>query len=1592
MDTKKRTLVLSAFLCVIAMAPTYAELIVSSGDSYSNSDPLENTDLILNHGEFRNTGSVDNQNGSAFINNGLLFNYSSMMFHSDSYLMNYGEFDNFGDVIASEINNGFTGVFENQGIVSLLEGVYDYATGQPTPAELNNSGVFNNTGSIDVFSPEGFNLTNNNIFYNNGFIYADGPVQITNSGVFINFGEFNTSWNESLNIDNSGEFVNSANLNLGEDRDAGSGSIITTNRFINHAVVQGGDAIQNSGYFENNSDIWGAKTFENTGDVINAGRISVDSEIINLATSTFNNLVGGVVEAGNRLENRGVFENLSSIMLRDGFDSVTHQFISAELDNSGVFNNNGTIDVYSRYGFNLTNSNVFNNNGIINNTDGPVHIVNSGVFNNLGEFNAPWDEPLISINNTGEFVNFASLSLGNGWAASPASIITTNRFINHGDIQGGDKIQNSGYFENDGNIFAVNRIENSGDVINAGRISVRYEMLNSATGTFNNTVGGVVEASNRLENRGVFENQSVISLHENFDYDTGQFASAELNNSGIFNNTGSIDVISSVGFNLINSSIFNNNGIINAEGPIQITNSGVFNNMGEFNMLWNTPLSINNSGEFVNFTSLSLGEEGWNVTPGAITTTNRFINHANIQGGEMIQNSGYFENNGDIFGANRFENTGDVINAGSLFVRNEMLNLGGATFNNTVGGVVEASNRLENRGVFENQSIVTLYEDLYDYVTGQIASAELNNSGVFNNNGSIDVFSGLNITNSDIFNNNGIINANGPVQITNSGIFNNLGELDARWDESLSINNSGEFVNAANLNLGDNWNETTGSIVTSNRFINHGDIQDGEAIENSGYFENDGYIWGIKIFENSGSVINAGLISASTELLNLRGGIFNNLVGGVLEVNARLDNRGVFENQSRIALTGYDAIGQQISAELDNSNVFNNNGGIDVFSSVGFYLTNSSEFNNNDIINADGPVQIINSGVFNNLGEFNVRGDEALSINNTGEFINFSSLTLGDFRAPTSGSIVTTNRFINYGDIEGADDIQNSGYFENRGDIWGAGTFENSGNVINAGLVFVRTELLNLEGGTFNNLSGYVETDGRLENRGVFENQSSIGLYGYDDTGLQVSSELINNGLFNQQGWLTSFSYQGLNLTNRGEFNNTGVINAYQGSTQITNYGMFNNLGEFNASELSINNYGEFNNSADLYVGSGQIINRGAFVNHADIFDGGLFENSGYLENNFGIEVSELENTGDVVNTGGIRAYNKLANSATGVFTNVSGSGASSGYIDNLGLFDNQSQSRVTMIDNFVRDSSGYIIGEIPAELNNSGMFNNAGDIYSDAYSGFNLINSNDFTNTYEGRIYSRGTSQITNSGDFVNQGSIEINNGSLNVNNSGRFTSASSSLVGAGGDIANTGTFINYSSISEFNTISSSGTFMNDANASVSADAVIISGRLEGGGDVSVGNGLVITESGTLATAGRLGFMDVSGDLFVDGTIEFGVERYFYVDDGMNVFGDVVLGASSILDVSFLDGRAFDLGSTFDLLLADSITGGFDDFYYDAILGDGLALQWGIFEDNGQDLLRLGVVSAVPLPAAFWLFLSGMVGLLSIRRKNKYRVSRLSR
>ncbi|MCW9057025.1 MAG: VPLPA-CTERM sorting domain-containing protein, partial [Gammaproteobacteria bacterium] len=244
--------------------------------------------------------------------------------------------------------------------------------------------------------------------------------------------------------------------------------------------------------------------------------------------------------------------------------------------------------------------------------------------------------------------------------------------------------------------------------------------------------------------------------------------------------------------------------------------------------------------------------------------------------------------------------------------------------------------------------------------------------------------------------------------------------------------------------------------------------------------------------------------------------------------------------------------------------------------------------------------------------------------------------------------------------------------------------------------------------------------------------------------------------------------------------------------------------------------------------------------------------------------------------------------------------------------------------------------------------------------------NSGTVNNEVNASIYLSGTSTINNSGTVNNVGIIDgygvINSDGI-INNNHQITGLF--------NITSSGSIINNGYISTF-------------------EMAITGGELSGNGDVYVGNGLVITEAGTLAPGNSTGIMHVFGDLTIDGTLamEFDPLGFGLLHDRLYVSQNVFLSETSVLDVSFLSDDWFSLGNSFDLMLAETITGDFGNFYYDALFDNSLALEWGIFNDFGQDVLRLTVVSAVPLPAAAWLFISGLAGLIAAGKRRKHHTT----
>ena len=1306
----------------------FAAVTVLPGETYINQS-RDNFDFIDNQGTFENMVFLVNREFSSFDNSGLARNNIGMIFQYGSQLTNTGDFENLGAMqfdFGTDLNNfanfnNFDQIylnggsnFTNTGVINNQGFIYD--VGNAEQGQISNSNIINNTGSITaIIDSSGVINNNGNIIsyelnnqlsgvFNNvapGML-PGGAIQmygdLNNAGTFNHNGSIDMGFGNTLN--NSGEFNNNGSFFSTESMTINNSGIFNNDSLIDSNSVigmpQGGYSIINSGTFVNNAGVMGIERLQTSGVFENNSIVSVFGSLMNTQAGVFNNAINSNIQMIGTLDNRGEFNNQSFVSFGQ-YDPVTGMLIAPELNNSGVFNNSGEIINSGDEGLQLFNSGEFNNNGTIRGF-GRTVINNSGLFNS----------------NT-------NLELS-GYSRD-GSVLNSGTFENNASLSGVEYLQTSGTFQNNADLSSVEYLQNSGNFENNASVSVYGELVNTATGIFNNITGLFVEVAGDLDNRGEFNNQRDIYINQRFNPDTGLYEAPQLSNSGVFNNDGNIYTSASEGAVLNNSGEFNNNGVINLD-------------------IWNSQV-------------------------------------------DSVINSGVFNNNLDLLGVGYLQNSGAFENNGLVSIDGELVNTATGVFNNNLGELRLAES--------------------YNILTGMFESARLNNSGVFNNSGNINVEGFLALNNSGIFNNNALLDLGGSL----SSFF---------------------------------------SIESS--------------LVNSGVFNNNSDLTGVDSLQNSGTFENNASVSVMDELLNTATGVFNNnFYGFFVDVLGVLDNRGEFNNQIDLYINeGFNReTGWPVAARLSNSGVFNNDGAIYSSGSDGFELNNSGEFNNNGTFTVDRMLDLNNSGIFNN-----------------------------------------NNRLVLNGWGPQDDSVDNSGVFNNNSDLLGLEYLQNSGTFENRGLVSVTGELLNTTTGVFNNtFSGRLDVQGVLDNQGVFNNQAVLNVSsGFNAlTGNPVAPELNNSGLFNNDGFIQADIGEIITLNNAGEFNHNGSFDTPSGLV-INNTGTFNNgsqllnLNTLNISNNSmINNYGMFNNYSVIDGGlSGQILNMGEMNNVSDIHSFQQFSNAGTLNNQGYIAI---ENTTEMVN-------------------------------ESSGVINNSAYSN--------------------AQIWNNGTLDNRG-----------AINNNEGS-----RIDLMASSNTINSGLIVNNGEI---NGP--------------------GDIDNSGTIQNNNNITGIRDITSSGLIVN--NGLIQSENMQVSGLLKGNGSVDIFNGLVITEAGTLAPGNSTGYMDITGGLTLDGTFEVEFDwlnTTGYLHDSINVSGDVVFGVNSVLDISLLSEDSFSLGQSFDLLFADNISGDFGSFYYDALFDDGLALNWLILDGTGQDILRLEVVSAVPLPAAFWLFLSGLAGLIAIRRK----------
>ncbi|HHH42900.1 MAG TPA: VPLPA-CTERM sorting domain-containing protein, partial [Gammaproteobacteria bacterium] len=191
----------------------------------------------------------------------------------------------------------------------------------------------------------------------------------------------------------------------------------------------------------------------------------------------------------------------------------------------------------------------------------------------------------------------------------------------------------------------------------------------------------------------------------------------------------------------------------------------------------------------------------------------------------------------------------------------------------------------------------------------------------------------------------------------------------------------------------------------------------------------------------------------------------------------------------------------------------------------------------------------------------------------------------------------------------------------------------------------------------------------------------------------------------------------------------------------------------------------------------------------------------------------------------------------------------------------------------------------------------------------------------------------------------------------------------------------------------------------------------IDGDGNSTTNGGMEVLGSATVAPGdGGIGRLDINPSENLGYSMDIGTTLEIEIGgllagteyDVLNIGGLASLGvynsgapfgsggAAPGLNVTLFDGFVPTVGDTFDILTAIYFQGSFDNNKLSLPTVSGITFEMSYFGNlvgadffgNGGQLLdggvRLTAVSAVPVPAAAWLFLSGIAGLVTVTRRRR--------
>jgi len=276
------------------------------------------------------------------------------------------------------------------------------------------------------------------------------------------------------------------------------------------------------------------------------------------------------------------------------------------------------------------------------------------------------------------------------------------------------------------------------------------------------------------------------------------------------------------------------------------------------------------------------------------------------------------------------------------------------------------------------------------------------------------------------------------------------------------------------------------------------------------------------------------------------------------------------------------------------------------------------------------------------------------------------------------------------------------------------------------------------------------------------------------------------------------------------------------------------------------------------------------------------------------------------------------------------------------------------------------------------GQATNAGNV------GF-ASNSGAFTNAATGTV-----DGFINSGVFSNSGSISMQSDADTLSNSGILNN-SGSLALSGGTLFNSGTINNNGMI----TVDANTVIAGDGSLVQSGGTTVVNGIVENNIDLNGGilKGAGIIKGSVNNTGGSIQPGNSPGDFTIEGDLIVGIGGSIVMEfgnaaaDGLNVLGlfDLQVGSEIVFDL--LDGLTvgdvftptFDLGNYFSYGSATSA----DPFADIMLMASSDAGNFDLaFDESGSFVSS--APSVVPVPAAVWLFGSGLLGLVGMARRNK--------